>query len=383
MFRQLSLFICLTLLASALTNSTSAQQLSPTASISLLTCGSGNELYSTFGHSALRVCDTAQQFDMAFNYGTFDFSDPNFYSNFVRGKLRYKLSVYPFDSFMMEYTMDERWVKEQQLNLTAEQRQALFEFLVNNSRPENAYYLYEFLFDNCSSRIRDVLEKVFPGQVKFSESYMEGKPSFRNLLHGCLNSMPWTKLGIDILLGKRVDREMTPREYMFLPNYLYGAFEHATLNGQPLVSKQMLIFQPAKTVNLHINIFSPLAVLCLLFILVLVCSILKFPLRGFDFVLFFIVGALGVFLVFMWVGTEHYVTKYNFNLLWALPTHAITAFWLLKKRRPQWIRLYFLANTLLGIMLLALWAVLPQQLNIALIPVVALLAFRSYMIARK
>lgn len=361
-----------------------AQVLSPESKISLLTCGQGEELYSTFGHSAIRVCDTTQGIDMIFNYGIFNFKDPNFYTNFVRGKLNYMLGVEGYNDFISEYMFDERWVYEQVLNLTTEQQQALFRFLIHNSLPENRFYLYDFLFDNCSSRIRDVLNKVFPGQIAFPDSYRDitGEPTFRDLLRSYLNESPWTKLGIDILLGKRVDRVATASEYMFLPDFLLEAFGKATINNHPLVASSGYLYKSSKAFSPTKTLFNPMLIFILLLVLTVAAYIMKIPFRWIDFTLFLIVGLLGLLLLFMWFGTDHYVTKYNFNLLWAIPSHAVVAFFLLKKQWPRWMLWYFVANTLLCVILLVFRGYLPQQLNNALVPVVCILGFRSYAIAK-
>lgn len=359
---------------------TKAQTLTSSTKISLLTCGSGNELYSVFGHSAIRVCDTTQQFDLIFNYGIFDFKDPNFYMNFVRGKLNYMLGVYNFSDFLEQYKEEKRWVYQQELNLTVAEQQNLFDFLVRNYQPENRYYLYDFLFDNCSSRIRDVLVKVLPNQITFPTYYLDitGEPTFRDLLHSYLNGSPWTKLGIDILLGKRVDRPATASEYMFLPDYLLEAFGRASINGEPLVIHSEYLYQNTEAPTSNKTLFVPLIVLITLLVLSIVAHAMKLPLKWFDVTIFFILGVLGLFLIFMWFGTDHYVTKYNLNLLWAVPTHCIVAFILLKKRLPRWTLWYFAANTLLCLILLVFWRSIPQQLNNALIPIVCIVGFRSY-----
>ncbi|MDR0660159.1 MAG: DUF4105 domain-containing protein [Prevotellaceae bacterium] len=377
--KLLVLFFSLTISSTGI-----AQTLSPSAKISLLTCGSGEELYSTFGHSAIRVCDTTQTLDAIFNYGTFSFSDPNFYMNFVRGKLNYMLGIQTFEYFMAEYKMDDRRVYEQTLNLTTEQRQALFNFLLRNSLPDNRFYLYDFLFDNCSTRIRDVLNKVFPGQIIFPDRYADivDEPTFRDLLHSHLNDSPWTKLGIDMLLGKRVDRIATANEYMFLPDYLLAAFEKATINEQPLVSEFDFLYQSSNAFASKKPLIVPMPAFRILLVLVVAAYIMKAPLKWFDFTIFFIVGLLGFLLLFMWFGTDHYVTKYNFNLLWAIPIHAVAAFFLFKKQRPQWMLWYFAANALICILLLVFRNSLPQRLNDALVPIVCILGFRSYVIAK-
>lgn len=384
MQRVLAIKLFILLLFIGISYTTSAQVLSPESEISLLTCGPGEELYATFGHSAIRVNDTTQNIDMVFNYGMFNFNDPNFYSNFVRGKLNYMLGIQPFKNFIFEYRMDERWVYEQILNLTVEERQALFDFLSHNSKPENRYYLYDFLFDNCSSRIRDVLNSVFPNQIIFPDAYnaVVGEPTFRDLLHLYLNKSPWTKLGIDILLGKRVDRVAAASEYMFLPDFLLEAFGKATINSQPLVTQSGYLYQSNETMPTTKALLSPLLIFTALLVFVIVLYILKVQLRWIIFFIFFIVGLLGILLLFMWVGTDHYVTKYNLNLLWAIPTHTVPAFLLLKRQRPRWVLWYFTANALLCVLLLVLQGILPQPLNNALLPFVGMLGFCSYIIAK-
>jgi hypothetical protein len=366
-----------------LSGSVDARRLSPDAEISALTCCAGKELYSAFGHSAFRVCDTAQGIDLVFNYGTFDFNAPGFYTNFVRGKLDYMLSVSRFDRFMSEYEYDGRCVIEQTLNLNLEQKQALFDFLVNNSRPENKYYRYDFLFDNCSSRLRDALTAICGTKVEFAE-YPQGKPAtFRMMLYEHLKNMPWSKLGIDLLLGRRVDYLPAPYQHMFLPDCLMSAFETGTIDGQPLVSARRPLYTPPQNNENGMNLTHPTVVFSIFAFLVIVCSLLKLRMRIFDFVFFLATGLFGLFLVFMWFGTEHYVTKYNCNLLWAFPAHAFVAFALLKKRRPRWVDVYFMATAALCLLILLLWKALAQHLNTALIPIIGVLMIRAFRIRKQ
>ena len=379
--RKHILLLVLTALLACTYHSAKGQPLSPTAKISVLTCGAGEELYSTFGHSAVRVCDTASGFDRVFNYGMFSFSDPNFYLNFVRGKLNYMLGVTSYEVFIGEYRGDKRWVFEQVLNFTPEENLQVFEFLVNNSLPENCEYLYDFLFDNCTTRIRDLLEKNFGGRIAFPNKELESKPTFRNMLHSYLNEMMWTRLGIDMLLGKRVDEVATPRQYMFLPDFLFDALDFTTLDGKPIVSESQYLYQAPPIVHRK-PLLSPSIVFIGILVIVIAAHVMKLPLKWFDVSLFLIVGLLGILLLLMWVATDHYVTKANFNLLWALPLHAIAAFFLIKKQRKPWVLWYFAANMLCCLVLLLFWGKLPQYLNNALVPFVALLCFRCFAIAK-
>jgi hypothetical protein len=370
------LFIAAAVCCAAFT--ASGQPLSPAARISLLTCGAGDELYSTFGHSAVRVCDTAQQLDLVFNYGTFDFNEPHFYADFVRGKLNYMLNVTKFENFLFAYEVEQRWVFEQALNLTPEQRQDIFAFLVNNSRHENKYYLYDFLFDNCTTRIRDLLETGCRGQLVLPDKPLDGRPTFRDLLYPHLRTMPWSKLGIDILLGSRTDRIAAPREYLFLPDFLSEAIAHAELNGQPAAAESRYLFRPDEQPQHSAPVFTPVVLFFALLIIVAAATFAKLPLKGFDAAWFLLLGLFGLFLVFMWTGTDHYVTKANFNLLWAFPAHAAAAVALLRKRRPRWIRWYFAATLLECLLLCIFWTLLPQHLNSSLIFVVLLTGLRAY-----
>src|SRR5205085_1968054 len=134
--------------------------------ISLLTCGPGEELYSVFGHTAIRVKEDSK-FDIIYNYGTFDFDDPDFYTKFVRGKLPYSVSAENFNTFMYEYQVENRQVIEQILDLTCEEKEQLFLALRENSREENRYYRYQYLFDNCSTRPRDIIAKNTSDTIKY------------------------------------------------------------------------------------------------------------------------------------------------------------------------------------------------------------------------
>jgi hypothetical protein len=359
----------------------SGQALSPTAKISLLTCGAGEELYSAFGHSAVRVCDPSQQLDLVFNYGTFDFNAPGFYTDFVRGKLNYMLHVTRFDYFLFAYEAEQRWVFEQVFDFTPEQQQRVFAFLANNSLPENKYYLYDFLFDNCTTRIRDLLETECRGELVFPAQPLDPPPAFRALLEPSLRTMPWSKLGIDILLGSRTDRTATPREYQFLPAFFSEAVGGAVLNGQPAVAESGYLFRPVLPPLHKTPWFTPATLFIALLLAVGIATWAKLPLRGFDAAWFMLLGVFGLFLVFMWAGTDHYVTKANFNLLWAFPAHVLAGAALCRKRRPRWVRVYF-AATLVGCVLLCVcWALLPQHLNGSLFFVVLLTGLRSFMLA--
>lgn len=347
--------------------------------ISLLTCSPGSELYSTFGHTAIRITDGTNGTDIIYNYGTFDFDDPDFYSKFTRGKLLYFVSTESVDDFLYQYQYEQRSVTEQLLALSCEQKQQLYAALQENVKEENKYYKYDFVYDNCTTRLRDLIFKYTgTGTVTNNIRPYEGV-SFRDLIHEYLNKSHqyWSKLGIDIVLGSPLDKKITNTEAQFLPDYFLKGLDSTSVNGQKLVDEKMLILPAEPLVN-NKPFFTPFVVFSILFLVIAALSFIRIAqpaLAVFDSFLFFVCGLLGLFLLFMWFGTDHLTTKNNFNLLWAFPGHIVAALALFKKRK--WLRKYFIANNIVLILFIAFWKALPQEINTDLFPLVALLLFRS------
>lgn len=298
--------------------------------ISVLTCGVGDELYSIYGHSAVRVVDTCAGKDIVFNYGTFDFGDPDFYLKFTRGKLLYYLDADDFNSFIQLYVYEKRSVQEQVLNLKPEEAQQVYDFLLNNLREENKYYKYDFLFDNCSTRIRDLFAQIFKDKIRFNPAISSDSLSFRNILDYYERNLHWERVGINILMSSIVDRKMTSNESMFLPDYLMKGLDNTTLDGNQLVKSKQIILEQGQFVKNTKNI--PLIIfwmILVLFVLISLSSKLKFLLKGFDIILFTVMGLLGIFILLMWLGTEHKVCGWNLNLVWAFPLHLIFVYYIL------------------------------------------------------
>ena len=174
-------FILLLIFAFSLQGNANAQYFSSNAEISLVTCSPGSELYSVFGHSAIRVKDTTTQTDLIFNYGVFDFGTPNFYWKFVRGKLQYKLAIQRTSRFVDSYRAEGRMVKVEKMRLTRKEKDRMIRFLRVNYLPENRYYLYDFFYNNCSTKIWDVAEENVEGGLEFDTSVYDPQ-SFRDLL---------------------------------------------------------------------------------------------------------------------------------------------------------------------------------------------------------
>lgn len=364
-----------------------AIDLSEHSQIRVMTMGPDQrELYSAFGHSGIRVIDPVNKIDWVYNWGVFDFDQPNFYLNFTRGKLLYKLGKGGYDRTRQYYEYYNRSIKEQVLNLTLEEKQQLVDFLENNFLPENREYYYNYIYDNCATKIRDVLEAVFPGQITFNEDYATEDLSYRDLMDMYLQEQPWGDVGIDICLGVQIDEIAPARGYMYLPDYIYAGLEGATISSEgstkPLVADSVEVFRSAPAPDASLPV-KPIWFFAVLFLIagILTHRELKYGLwaRWLDVLLFTIVGFVGWVLLFLWLGTDH-LSLYNFNLLWAIPLHFPIGIILLKRPMASKFRKYFMIVAVIQVALILTWGLLPQALNLAFVPVVLLLALRSFVI---
>lgn len=349
--------------------------------ISLLTCTPGEELYSTFGHSAFRVTDSSRAFndpwgDVVYNYGTFNF-DEEFYAKFVRGKLLYYVSTEYFPDFKELYQSTNRGITEQVLKLSPQEKISLQHFLNENIKEENKYYKYDFLFDNCTTRLRDILKKQHDSNFT-KTAVMPLGSTFRKAIHQYLdkNNKYWSKLGIDILLGLPVDAVMTAEQMQFLPDNLMKSLDSS--KQIMIVSSQNLY--PVTDENTNGTLFTPFVVFSLLGIFIVLLGFIKTKfarvfLQRFDGLFFFITGFFGIVMIFMWTATDHTMTKDNLNLIWAWPTHAIIAFFVNSKK--NWVKKYFKFTAVALMAVLISWVFLPQQMNNGLLPVILLLIYRS------
>ena len=366
------------------------QQLSTRAAISLITCGPGqSEVFLAFGHSAIRVYDPENGIDYVYNYGVFDFNQPNFYINYTRGLLLFKLGVYLYPDFLNAYIEDNRWVHEQVLDLTPTQAQAIFNYLEWNALPENQTYRYDYFYNNCSSKVRDVFADVLGDSLRFDGAYITTTYTIRQLTDLYLTQQPWGDLGIDICLGLPMDKKATPYEYMFLPDYLESGFDHATIRGKdawvPLVKSKQPFYplRPGMVSKSPVHPWVALGGLLLAAIALSVYDVRsKRVSKWFDIMLFGLTGLVGTLLVLLWTVTDHQAAANNFNLLWALPPHLVV-FVIYREKSAPFLKKYFRIVTFLMAFLLLIWFFLPQQLHFFLLPFVTALMVRAYLLYRK
>ena len=371
----------------------SPNRLSPQSRISLVTISPGSELYTTFGHSAIRIVDPLYQMDDIYNYGTFNFDEPGFYVKFVRGQLNYYLSAYDYRFAEGVYREEKRYVIEQTLNLTAEMKDQVFLFLRRNYQPANRFYRYDFFFDNCATRIRDVFETTLSDDLALSYNH-DRKLTFRNYIDMYLTNQRFSDYGIDLALGAGTDEIATAKEALFLPDFLYEAFDKATIviDGEtvPFVaSRDTLLWlgEPQKTETTN----WPVIIIWTSFVIVLAAALCQWFIKSaqgrlfdwIDIMLFGFAGFIGLLVTFLWFATDHKVTPENWNLLWAWPSHLMVMGLLVIRAKRQWFSWYFHVNSAILVMSLLCWYLIPQRLHIGTFPLMLALLARSIWLARR
>ena len=340
--------------------------LSEGAKASVITCGAGDDFYTTFGHSAIRICDSAQGIDWVYNYGTFDFDTPNFYWKFMRGQLDYCLGRFSYEGFMFDYQSEGRFVREQRLNFSPREVSNLYLLLEQNYLPDYRYYRYDFFRDNCATRVRDM---VYAGCGKKTVDTLPdaGGLSYRDYLHTAMrDKLEWWTMGVDLLLGLPADHRCSADEAMFYPLVMEAEFAIAQREESPLVEPAVTLL--AENRGEISDSFPPVVVFALLFAAVAVLSRKRGILRTIVIrILFVLAGLIGLFLLFMWFGTDHYCTEWNLNILWASPLLLLIA--IRMERSPKWA--LWLQLTMFAVALVwVVWC----HLSVGFIPIIFALA---------
>lgn len=393
------------------TTAQSIPRLTDSARVSLISILPGDDVYSVFGHSTLRVRDPQLGIDRSYNFGTFDFGESplamaSFVARFTYGDLNYSLTVQDPQATIPWYWEElGRASIEQTLALTPAEARELFRRLEINARPENRYYQYDFFFDNCATRILDALEAVLGPGLAFDVE-PPGR-SFRQLLDPFLTGAPWLDLGMDLGLGLPADREATAREATFLPEHLmrYVAAGRMDRDGrsQPLVRRTEQLTGPAgvswrpPTAPPWPEIAGWVLLAVGTFVTLRDARTGRRVHRVADPVFFGALGVAGLAVAFLWFISLHRVTDLNLNLAWALPTHLVLAVLLAREghdagtsrgaasgtrdgtRRGAGlgVRLYLAATAGLAGLLLLGMPIWPQELPAALVPLLLLIVTRA------
>lgn len=372
------------------TLNTSAQILSQDAKISLLTISPGAELYSTFGHSAIRVHDPRVGLDIVYNYGAFDFRTEGFYIKFLRGTLPYQISGNYFENDMAGWSQENRSVIEQVLNLSQSQKEGVYNFLQTNYLPANREYAYKFFYDNCSTRLRDVVKRICKDSLTFDKT-LHADSSYRQWIdiYARKNEKLWADFGMDLAIGEPSDAITGSNGAMFLPDNLLDAFDAAKINRdgkiQSLVSSKQLINGNMLAISeKEKELITPNILFWILFLGVVILTFVQYLRNNnsfiFDKIFFTIGGIFGWFIFLLWFFTDHGVTTNNLNIIWTYPLLFPIALFLKKENKRSWLSTHFLAYGIILILFLISWKFLPQEINYALVPVVMSLCVRAFFV---
>lgn len=345
MFKRLFSLIALTLV----TLNTYAQTDSSGLRVSLLTCGTGEEIWEQFGHTAVRITDSNNHTDYVYNYGTFSFGE-GFELQFMRGKLLYYVSYYAYEVFLREYQQYQRSVEEQVLNLKGEEKVAIQNYLIENAKEENRYYKYDFFFDNCATRIRDIFPRALGAGFKFDNTLPEDHDlTYRELMNRYFYKKHFERVGCNLLLGSKIDQVMTNYDVMWHPDYLRDAISGATYEGRVIANDAVLVLDAPPREPAGPNwMFYITLLLCILTVIGITIPQLSTLGNIMSFLILFVTGLLGTLMLVMWLATDHQGCQNNFNVLWALPTNLIYAFVNKKKSsRYAYIGLILIAISLL------------------------------------
>jgi len=376
--RRLSSILLIMLLSGSLRASTQSED---STEIFLLTCLPGRDVTTIYGHSAIRIVNTSYGLDSVFSWGVYDFSAPHFAWKFATGRLKYRIDGDSYSSFLEGYFLEQRSVISQKINLTNKEKELLILMINNNMKPENKFYLYDFLYDNCSSRVRDIIEKTIGERLLYPIENIKDHPSFRGMINKAQEPMPWTTFGTDLLIGIRGDKKAGFRDQMFLPEELMKNLSLLMVRDGdyliPLLQKPETVLDfnsitPDKNV-----IFSPLIIFIILLVIILILSISIKWQKYFDFIdkfIFITFSILSILMVFFSFFTDHQVMRLNFNILWLNPFLIVALITLFtKNNNPIWFRIVFLSSTCF----LLSSALIPQSINIAFIPLIVILIIRS------
>lgn len=318
--------------------------------ISLLTCGPGNESYSLFGHTAIRIVwqdENAQNRDIVVNYGMFSFKQPYFIARFVFGLTDYQMGITSFEDFKAEYEYEQRWVIEQELNLTTHEKQALLMSINENYKPENITYRYNIFYNNCTTKARDIIYANVDGEIKYSESN-NSDISFRALCHSKTQYHRWSQFGNDLLLGIKADMPTDKSEQQFLPENLKSDFDKAIIidkdgNTRKLVATERYIIPKTNVTSAdsaagrsNTDFTSPICIISLIALLLLTASFIEYKRNrifwGIDAALMTLTGVAGLIL-FAMVFSQHPTTNINLQILILNPVALAMMFPMVKNER--------------------------------------------------
>lgn len=337
------LYIVLTFILSVVNATVGAQSMTnpDRIQISLLTCSPGKEVWAQYGHTAIRYYDKESGEDLAINYGIFSLDQTYFIPRFVLGMTDYRMGVQPMDMFLTQYSYEGRGVIEQVLNLSAEDKEVIYKALQENMKPENVVYRYNYFFDNCTTRARDMLVNHLHGKVVYPPA--EEDATFRSMIHKWNNKYEWSQFGEDLLLGVNADRKTTKSEQQFLPENLRSDFDKAKYNGKPLVKETNVLLDAETEVAEPVFPLSPLSIALIFAVISLVMILFSYRRQqvywAWDLALMLTSGLMGI-IFFVMIFSQHPCVSLNFILLFFNPLPLFFLYSTIKKKKVIWWKIW-------------------------------------------
>ena len=337
------LYIALTFILSVVNATVGAQSMTnpDRIQISLLTCSPGKEVWAQYGHTAIRYYDKESGEDLAINYGIFSLDQTYFIPRFVLGMTDYRMGVQPMDMFLAQYSYEGRGVVEQVLNLSAEDKEVIYKALQENMKPENVVYRYNYFFDNCTTRARDMLVNHLHGKVVYPPA--EEDATFRSMIHKWNNKYEWSQFGEDLLLGVNADRKTTKSEQQFLPENLRTDFDKARYNGKPLVKETNVLLDAETEVAEPVFPLSPLSIALIFAVISLVMMLFSYRRQqvywAWDLALMLTSGLMGI-IFFVMIFSQHPCVSLNFILLFFNPLPLFFLYSTIKKKKVIWWKIW-------------------------------------------
>ena len=347
----------------------------------LLTCGPGTDTYSVYGHSALRIVMPEKHIDTVYNWGVFDFNAPNFVWNFAKGRLDYWVIAESSKGFLQSYFLEQRYVISQKINIDGTETRKLLELVNENMKPENIKYRYDFFYDDCTTRIRDLLEKSIGEKLKYPPAESGKVPSFREMVAKYQNPYPWYKFGVDLIMGSTADKKASFRDRMFLPidmkDELSKTVVHRSDKMIPLLQNPVVLIDFEAPVIKKMFLVSPPAIFTLAIILILILAALtksRKTIRIMDIIIYSVFSVLSFLMIFFNFFTDHQQMRLNLNIIWLNPFIIVCLILLiLNKTGTIWFRIVFYISAIF----LLIHIVLPQEFNISFLLLAIILLIRS------
>lgn len=352
--------------------------------VSLVTCDPGTEIYALFGHTAIHVTDVATGMDLAFNYGMFNFRSDNFIYRFVKGETDYELGLEDWTDFKASYSARGRAVYEQVLNMSEAEKMELCRILFENYKPENRIYRYNYFYDNCTTRARDVIERSIPGGLHYNCRW--DRKTYREIVHEFTASSPWIELGIDFCLGAEADKKLDERAQMFIPSYLMEAFSHATakIDGQgqlkPIVKSEEIVVEATNDSDGQFPI-TPLTFFWIFFGVGVVLFVIQLMAKkifwGYDVFILCLQGLAGILVAYLFFFSIHPTVGSNWLVVIFNPIPLVWMPFMVYRLNRHKRDVLHTVNLAVLCLFILFMPVIPQDFNSAVLPMALILLLQS------